>query len=77
MENRILKVGEKVTGNYNGMVLDPNGRSFKVSIGDEEIYLPKDVGTSLLERYQQGDDLFTISRTYYVYEIESQMSGRK
>jgi hypothetical protein len=30
--------------------LDPNRRSFKLSLGDYEVYLPKDVGNSLLER---------------------------
>jgi hypothetical protein len=69
MMPRTMMVGEKISGKYRSMTLDPNRRSFKLSLGDYEVYLPKDVGNSLLERYQQGHDTFTISRTIDVYEI--------
>lgn len=70
---RILKVGERISGKYHGMTLDPDKRSFSLSLGDNEIYLPKDVGNSLLKRYQQGHDMFTISRTIDVYEIRPEL----
>lgn len=70
---RILKVGERISGKYGGMTLDPNKRSFALSIGNHEIYLPKDVGNSLLKRYEQGHDMFTIYRTIDVYEIKPEI----
>lgn len=66
---RILKVGESISGKYGGMTLDPNKKSFMLSLGSNEIYLPKDVGNSLLKKYEQGHDMFTIYRTIDVYEI--------
>ncbi|MDQ1313229.1 MAG: hypothetical protein QG605_1768, partial [Euryarchaeota archaeon] len=44
MEPRILKVGEKVTGRYSGMELGMSRKFFRVKLGEEEFYLPKDVG---------------------------------
>jgi hypothetical protein len=73
MEARVLMIGEKISGKYQSMTLDPNKRSFRLSLGDHEIYLPKDVGNSLLKRYQQGIDTFTISRTIDVYEIRPEL----
>ncbi|MFB3765958.1 MAG: hypothetical protein ACE14P_12030 [Methanotrichaceae archaeon] len=70
---RILRVGESISGKYGGMTLDPNKKSFMLSLGDHEIYLPKDVGNSLLKRYEQGHDSFTIYRTIDVYEIKPNM----
>ena len=70
---RILKVGEKISGKYGGMTLDPNKKSFTLSLGNQEIYLPKDVGNSLLKRYEQGHDMFTIYRTIDVYEIRPEI----
>ena len=72
---RILKVGEMISGKYEGMTLDPNKKSFMLSLGNHEIYLPKDVGNSLLKKYEQGHDTFTIYRTIDVYEIRP-MIGR-
>lgn len=70
---RILKVGERISGKYGGMILDPNKKSFALSLGNHEIYLPKDVGNSLLKRYEQGHDMFTIYRTIDVYEIKPEI----
>ncbi len=70
---RILKVGERISGKYGGMALDPNKKSFMLSLGNNEIYLPKDVGNSLLKKYEQGHDIFTIYRTIDVYEIKPEI----
>ncbi len=70
---RILKVGERISGKYGGMTLDPNKKSFMLSLGNNEIYLPKDVGNSLLKKYEQGHDIFTIYRTIDVYEIKPEI----
>lgn len=70
MEPRILKVGEKVTGRYSGMELGKSRKFFRVKLGDEEFYLPKDVGNSLLKIHQMGNQLFTIQRQLDVYEIK-------
>lgn len=70
---RILKVGETISGKYGGMTLDPNKKSFLLSLGNNEVYLPKDVGNSLLKRYEQGHDMFTIYRTIDVYEIKPEI----
>jgi len=48
MEPRILKVGEKVTGRYKDMELGRSKKFFRVKLDNEEFYLPKDVGNSLL-----------------------------
>jgi len=69
MEPRILKVGEKVTGRYSGMELGKSRKFFWVKLGDEEFYLPKDVGNSLLKSHQMGNQLFPIKRQLDVYEI--------
>lgn len=69
MEPRILKVGEKVTGRYSGMELGESRKFFRVKLGEEEFYLPKDVGNSLLKSHQMGNQLFTIKRQLDVYEI--------
>lgn len=69
MAARILKVGEKVTGRCGSITLGQSKKFFKLSIGDQEIYLPKDVGNSLLKRRQEGSEVFTIARTIDVYEI--------
>ncbi len=76
MATRILKVGESISGKYGGMILDPNKKSFMLMLGNHEIYLPKDVGNSLLKRYEQGHDTFTIHRTIDVYEIKPEI-GRE
>ena len=70
MEPRILKVGEKVTGRYSGMELGESRKFFRVKLGEEEFYLPKDVGNSLLKSHQKGNQLFTIQRQLDVYEIK-------
>jgi hypothetical protein len=69
MEPRILKIGEKVTGRYRNMEMGTNKKSFRVQLGSEEFYLPKDVGNSLLMSRQKGYDMFTIQRQLDVYEI--------
>lgn len=69
MEPRILKIGEMVTGKYSGMELGQSRKFFRVKLGDEEFYLPKDVGSSLLKSYQMGNQHFTIQRRLDVYEI--------
>jgi len=69
MEPRILKVGEKVSGKYKDMQMGQNKKFFKVWIGDEEFYLPKDVGASLLKSHRRGYETFTIRRALDVYEI--------
>jgi hypothetical protein len=73
MVARILKVGEKVTGRYRDMTMGQSKKFFRLNIDDQEIYLPKDVGNSLLRSRQQGDEVFTIARTVDVYEIRPAM----
>ena len=69
MEPRILKIGEKVTGRYRNMELGRSKKFFRVKLDNEEFYLPKDVGNSLLTSRQKGYDRFTIQRQLDVYEI--------
>ncbi|MDD4580319.1 MAG: hypothetical protein PHF80_06555 [Methanothrix sp.] len=69
MEPRILKIGEKVSGRYRDMELGKSRKFFRVRLDDEEFYLPKDVGTTLLTSHQKGNDIFTIQRQLDVYEI--------
>ena len=69
MEPRILKVGEKVSGRYRDMELGRSKKFFRVKLDNEEFYLPKDVGSSLLASRQKGYDRFTIQRQLDVYEI--------
>jgi hypothetical protein len=69
LEPRFLKMNEEVTGRYREMIQGDNKRLFKLSIGDEEILLPKSVGDSVLRSRMQGNDVLTISRTKDLYEI--------
>jgi hypothetical protein len=69
MEQRSMRVGERITGKYKDMVLDHNNKAFKLSLGDQEIYLPKPIGDSILERGREGLDTFTLQRTRDVYRI--------
>jgi len=69
MDPRILKVGEKVSGRYRGMELGKSRKFFRVRLDNEEFYLPKDVGTTLFNSHQMGNDRFTIQRQLDVYEI--------
>ena len=69
MDPRILKVGEKVSGRYRGMELGKSRKFFRVRLDNEEFYLPKDVGNSLLASRQKGYERFTIQRQLDVYEI--------
>lgn len=69
MEPRILKIGEKVTGSYRDMEMGKSRKFFRVKLDNEEFYLPKDVGNSLLASHQKGNDRFTIQRQLDVYEI--------
>ena len=61
MEPRILKVGEKVSGRYRDMELGRSKKFFRVKLDNEEFYLPKDVGNSLLA--SQGLETVTYSST--------------
>ena len=54
MEPRILKVGEKVSGRYRDMELGRSKKFFRVKLDNEEFYLPKDVGNSLLATARRG-----------------------
>jgi hypothetical protein len=69
MEPRILKIGEKVSGRYRDMEMGRSKKFFRVKLDNEEFYLPKDVGNSLLISRQKGFDKFTIQRQLDVYEI--------
>ncbi len=69
MEPRILNIGEKVTGRYRDMEMGESRKFFRVKLDNEEFYLPKDVGNSLLMSHQKGNDRFTIQRQLDVYEI--------
>ena len=69
MEPKILRIGEKVTGRYSGMEMGQSRKFFRVKLGREEFYLPKDVGNSLLKSHQMGNEMFTIQRQLDVYEI--------
>jgi hypothetical protein len=70
LEPRFLNIGEEVSGRYHEMVRAANKMVFKLSIGDQEIYLPKDVGQSLLKSHLQGNERFKISRIKDLYEIK-------
>ncbi len=69
MEPRILKIGEKVTGRYRDMEMGKSRKFFRVKLDNEEFYLPKDVGNSLLASHLKGNERFTIQRQLDVYEI--------
>jgi hypothetical protein len=69
MQPRILKIGEKVTGRYRDMEMGKSRKFFRVKLDNEEFYLPKDVGNSLLASHLKGNDRFTIQRQLDVYEI--------
>ena len=73
MEPRILKIGEKVTGRYRDMELGRSKKFFRVKLDNEEFYLPKDVGNSLLASRQKGHERFTIQRQLDVYEIRTML----
>jgi hypothetical protein len=75
MEPRILKIGEKVTGRYRDMEMGKSRKFFRVKLDNEEFYLPKDVGNSLLQSHQKGNDLFIIQRQLDVYEIRPLQPG--
>jgi hypothetical protein len=76
MEPRILKIGEKVTGRYKDMQMGRSKKFFRVKLDNEEFYLPKDVGNSLLQSHQKGYVMFTIQRQLDVYEIRPLASER-
>lgn len=69
MQPRVLKIGEKVTGKYRDMEMGKSRKFFRVKLDNEEFYLPKDVGNSLLASCQKGNEVFTIQRQLDVYEI--------
>jgi hypothetical protein len=69
MEPRILNIGEKVTGRYRDMEMGKSRKFYRVKLDNEEFYLPKDVGNSLLQSHEKGNDIFTIQRQLDVYEI--------
>jgi hypothetical protein len=69
MQPRVLKIGEKVTGKYRDMEMGKSRKFFRVRLDNEEFYLPKDVGNSLLASRQKGNEIFTIQRQLDVYEI--------
>lgn len=75
MEPRILKIGEKVTGRYQDMEMGKSRKFFRVKLDNEEFYLPKDVGNSLLKSHQMGNEMFTIQRQLDVYEIRPIVHG--
>ena len=62
-------MGEKVTGKCSDITLGQSKKFYQLKIGSEDIYLPKDVGNSLLKSHLGGYNKFTIIRTYDVYEI--------
>jgi hypothetical protein len=69
MQPRVLKIGEKVTGKYRDMEMGKSRKFFRVKLDNEEFYLPKDVGNSLLASRLKGNEMFTIQRQLDVYEI--------
>jgi hypothetical protein len=75
MEPRILNIGEKVSGKYRDMELGRSKKFFRVRLDNEEFYLPKDVGTSLISSREKGYDRFTIQRQLDVYEIRPILTG--
>jgi hypothetical protein len=75
MDARVLRKGEKITGRYKEMQLGSSKKFFRLLIGDQEIYLPKDVGTSLLKSREKGNEVFTIRRTNELYEIVPVLEG--
>ncbi len=76
MEPRILKIGESVSGRYRDMEMGRSKKFFRVRLDNEEFYLPKDVGNSLLLSRQKGFDRFTIQRQLDVYEIRPLLQDR-
>jgi hypothetical protein len=70
MEPRILRIGEEVTGKCKDMKMGRSKKFFQVKLGEDEFYLPKDVGSSLLKSREKGYEVFTIHRTWDVYEIK-------
>lgn len=54
MDARVLRKGEKITGRYREMQLGSSKKFFKLFIGDQEIYLPKDVGGLLAQEPRKG-----------------------
>jgi len=69
LEPRFLRMNEEVSGRYRDMIQGENKRMFQLSIGDEEILLPKSVGDSVLRSLNQGNYVLKISRTKDLYEI--------
>jgi len=59
----------RVSGRYRDMELGRSKKFFRVKLDNEEFYLPKDVGNSLLASRQKGYERFTIQRQLDVYEI--------
>jgi len=76
MEPRILKIGESVSGRYRDMEMGRSKKFFRVRLDNEEFYLPKDVGNSLLLSRQKGFARFTIQRQLDVYEIRPLLQDR-
>jgi hypothetical protein len=75
MGPRILRVGEEATGKCRDMKMGRSKKFFQVKLGEEEFYLPKDVGSSLLKSRERGYEVFTIHRTWDVYEIRPIAEG--
>lgn len=75
MNPRILEAGEEITGRYSDITLGKSKKFFLLRVGDDEIFLPKHVGDSVLKSYIKGHDEFTIYRTKDVYEIKPIMKG--
>ncbi|MCJ7446036.1 MAG: hypothetical protein MUO26_16215 [Methanotrichaceae archaeon] len=75
MNPRILVAGEKITGKYSNITLGKSKKFFSLKLGDDEVFLPKHVGDSVLKGHIKGHDEFTIYRTKDVYEIKSVMKA--
>jgi hypothetical protein len=71
MSPRILNAGEKITGKYSDLTLGTSKKFFLLKTGSDEIFLPRDVGESVLKSQLKGSDKFTILRTKDVYEIKA------
>jgi len=70
MNPRIMNTGEKITGKYSDLTLGKSTKFFLLKAGRDEIFLPREVGESVLKSQLKGSDKFTILRTKDVYEIK-------
>jgi hypothetical protein len=70
MNPRMMNTGEKITGKYSDLALGDSKKFFLLKAGRDEIFLPREVGESILKSQIKGSDKFILLRTKDVYEIK-------